>query len=259
MLRRVPVAALLALSVGAAASAAEVASGEISQAERMVFLDEHLSRTRPPTVLRYSLEERAPEAPKPEAPAPGAPAPRRVPQLPAPTPGERLKLELKVRSDGGCCAVAAEDVGGQAFGYLPQLDDARSNPVILYFLERDIRQMSAATGGQANYFRKLIRVALADHATVRETTVRYGGRAVAAHEVRVAPYVDDPRRSLYEILSQKAYSFLLAPDVPGGVYQIRAATPAPATGAAPVAETVLTLAEATLAAAPAPSVQERTQ
>jgi hypothetical protein len=244
---------LTALLCGGTAFAAEAQSSEISPAEQLVFLEDHLSGVRAPTVLRYRVEETAPAAPKADAPPP------RGPQVPAVKPGEQLKLDLKPTAEGGCCAVAAEDVGGEAFGYMPQIESAKANPVVLYFLERDIRRMSAATGGQSAYFRKQIRLALADHATVRDTTVRYGGRQIAAREVRVTPYADDPRRPLLGPLADKGYSFVFAAEAPGGIYQLRTDTPAPAAGAPPVTETVLTLAEPTVAVGPGLSVQERSQ
>ena len=40
------------------------------------------------------------------------------------------------------------------------------NPVLLYFLERDIREMERLTGGKSGYFRKAIRLALARSASV---------------------------------------------------------------------------------------------
>lgn len=252
MRRRVLASLLLpSLLCGGAAVAADSPSSEISPAERMVFVDEHFAQTKAPLVLRYRVEETASEPPS-ETPKEAGP-PR--PQVPGVKPGEQLKLDLKPTAEGGCCTVEPEDVGGQAFGYMPSIENAKSNPVLLYFLERDIRRMSAATGGQAAYFRKAIRLALVDRATVRDTTVRYGGREIAAHEVRVSPYVDDPRRAILGPLADKVYSFVLAAAAPGGVYQIRTATPA---GAAPASETVLTLAEPTVAVAGGP-LQERPQ
>jgi hypothetical protein len=207
------------LAFGALA-ASGARAGDISAAERLVFMGNDLEQIRPPVSLRYGLDETGPQAN---------------------AKGEQLQLTLQARDDGGCCAVAAREVGGETFGPLAPVSDAKANPVILYFLERDIHQMQGQTGGQSNYFRRLIRLSLADEATVKDTTIRYGGRDLAAEEVRVVPYAHDPRVAQFGPLVGKSYVFVLAKAVPGGVFQIRTSTAAPADHASPGADTVLTL------------------
>ncbi len=98
---------------------------------------------------------------------------------------------------------------------------AEGNPAILYFLERDIREMQRLTGGKANYFRKRIRMAVYEGASMRRLTLPYRGRLVAVQEISIAPYRDDPNRARYEKLANKEYVFLLSDAVPGGLYAIR--------------------------------------
>ncbi len=197
-------------------------AADISPAETQLFLDEHLRVVKPPSTLRYGFEETI-----------GRAAPVRA----------ELELTLTARSDGGCCAVSAEQTGGPAFAVLPTLEDAKANPVILYFLEREIRQMQGMTGGQSSHFRRLIRLALAESAQLRDTTIRYGGRDLPAREIRIEPYRDDPRRFQYPALAGKAYVFVLADQIAGGVYQIRSIVLGSAAGAPPLAQSLLTLAE----------------
>ena len=65
---------------------------------------------------------------------------------------------------------------------LPALNGAQGNPVLLGFLERDISEMKRMTGGSTSYFRKRIRIALAEAASVEPVTVSYGGRQVVRFE-----------------------------------------------------------------------------
>jgi hypothetical protein len=197
-------------------------AAEISPAENLLFLDGHLAGVHPPASLHYRFEETLGGGPERKS---------------------ELELALKAGSKGACCDVAAKETGGPAFAVLPPVEDAKANPVILYFLERDIRQMQGLTGGQSSYFRRLIRLSLAEDATLRDTTVRYRGRDWPAREILVEPYRDDPRRDQYAALAAKTYRFVLAPGLPGGVYQIGALVPAAAGGAAPLAQTLLTLVE----------------
>ena len=106
---------------------------------------------------------------------------------------------------------------------MPPLDDARGNPVLLGFLEHDIAQMSRLTGGSATYFRKRIRMALANGAQVVAQPITWQGRQVPAQVVRIQPYRDDPLHARYEKYAGKTYRFVLSDSVPGGVYQLATA------------------------------------
>jgi hypothetical protein len=105
---------------------------------------------------------------------------------------------------------------------------------VLYFLERDIREMSRLTKGKANYFRKRIRMAIAESAQIKEVSLPYRGKNVAAREISVAPYLDDPLRTRFEKLANKQYVFTLSDAVPGGVYAVRTRIDGESPAAAPL-------------------------
>jgi hypothetical protein len=110
---------------------------------------------------------------------------------------------------------------------LGDIDAANANPVILYFLERDIREMHRLTGGSATYFRKRIRMALAEGAEVTNQAVDVESRRVAATQIRIAPYRDDPARSRYEKFADKTYVFTLSDEIPGKVVELHSEVLAP--------------------------------
>jgi hypothetical protein len=199
----------------------------LSAAEQMVFLGDHLKNTRRPTVLRYNFGK-----------AGSLEAAER----------DEFRLTLREREAGGCCIAEGAFQGEHRQLPLPEIDSPMANPVILYFLEHDVRDMQRRTQGQSAYFRRRIRMSLADQATVVPVTIRYGGRELPAREVRVAPYLQDPMRSRYERYAAKQYVIVLADDVPGGVYQLRTLLPAEPGKPALIEET-LTLAEPADAAA----------
>ena len=114
----------------------------------------------------------------------------------------------------------ATSSAARASSALPEVEEAEGNPVILYFLERDIREMQRLTKGQPNYFRKRIRMAIYQGAPIREVSLPYRGKTVAAREISIAPYLDDPTRARFEKLANKQYVFMLSDAVPGGVYAI---------------------------------------
>lgn len=192
---------LLGLAVGLPAAAATSApSSDYSAAERLLFVDEHLAAEHPPAMLRYSF--------------------RKSGSLEAPFE-DTVSVTLGARADGSCCTAAGEFLSGEHRLALPQIDEARSNPVILYFLEHDVRDMQRLTKGQQAHFRKRIRMSVYQGAEVRPATFRYRGRTVSGEEVSISPYLDDPSRARFERLARKHYVFMMSDAVPGRVYGIR--------------------------------------
>ena len=110
---------------------------------------------------------------------------------------------------------------------MSDIDAANANPVILFFLEREVREMHRLTGGSVNYYRKRIRMALAEGGQVEAVTLDLGPRRIAATEIHIAPYRDDPARSRYEKFAEKTYIFTLSDDVPGKVVELRSELSAP--------------------------------
>jgi hypothetical protein len=118
----------------------------------------------------------------------------------------------------------------------PPIENFRGNPLIMLFLEHDVQEMSAATGGSALYFRNRIRNAFLVSAETESVTFEFDGRGLSGTRVVVSPFMKDPHLIPFPGLEQKSYEFLLSPEIPGGVYRIRSVTP---DGGEPIEETVL--------------------
>jgi hypothetical protein len=142
---------------------------------------------------------------------------------------DRVNIRLQRPAAGNaCCTASGEFLSGARRVSLPDVEQAEGNPVTLYFLEHDIRDMKARTKGSITYFRKRIRMALYQSASVRDVTVTYRGRAVAAREIRIEPYLDHPNRAKFERFVRKQYTFVLSDAVAGAVVSIRSVVPADA-------------------------------
>jgi hypothetical protein len=195
-----------------------------SAAERALFMTPHLARLRPPTTLRYQFEKSG---------------------TLEDSFADVVTLKLAARADGACCAASADFLTGARRLALPEVEAAEGNPVLLYFLERDIREMNRRTKGQASYFRKRIRMAVFQGARTREVQLTYRGKPIAARQYIVAPYVDDPLRARFETLANKQYFFTLSDAVPGAVVALRSQIDAAQAGAAPLVVEQLLLDGAT--------------
>lgn len=200
---------LAALLLVAALPAATRAADDFSPAERALFMTNHLAALKPPTTLRYAF--------------------RKTGSLEAGY-AEPVAVNLKPGPDGACCTASADFLEGEHRVSLPEVEGATGNPVILFFLERDVREMKRLTKGQSTYFQKRIRMAIYQGAREMSATVLYGGKPVAARQFIVAPYLDDPMKARFENLAGKTYEFTLSDAVPGGVYSIRTRVDGPSPG-----------------------------
>jgi hypothetical protein len=216
------VAMLAVLAPGVTAAQA------VSQAETLLFETDHLARMKPPATLEYAF--------------------RKDSNL---EPGYSDKVRLELARVNGKLSATLHFLSGEHKQEIPALEEAHGNPVLLGFLEHDIAEMKRLTGGSTSYFRKRIRMALAEGARVTLQPITYDGKALQAQAVRIQPYLDDPLHARFEPYVRKTYTFIVSEQVPGGVYQLGTSlgnpgvVPPVAGRSAPAFEETLTLVSVT--------------
>jgi hypothetical protein len=193
--------------------------GSFSEAERLLFTQDHFKSLGAATRLDYEYRKRG---------------------LLEAEFTEPVQVAVSARTAQGRHDVKVQFLSGARHMDLQDVKDAEGNPVILYFLEREVREMHRLTGGSANYYRKRIRIALADNAQVKPVSLQVGGKNVPARDIFIAPYHDDPARSRYERFAEKTFHLTLSDDVPGCVVEMRNELLQPTSGGG---EPVLLLAE----------------
>jgi hypothetical protein len=222
----------------AALAPAVVQAQAISSAETLLFETDHLARLKAPATLVYDF--------------------RKVSNV---EPGFSDQVRLHLAKVKGKLSATLHFLSGEHKQEIPALEEAHGNPVLLGFLEHDIAEMKRLTGGSTSYFRKRIRMALAQDAQVSMQSITYQGKALQAQAVRIQPYLNDPMHARFEKYLRKTYTFVLSDQVPGGLYELRtslgngaavrtAAAPAAASSAAssatsPVIDETLTLISVT--------------
>lgn len=180
---------------------------QYSEAERQLFVRAHLAGMAPPARLHYRYE--------------------RTGTL-EPDSADRATLTLS--GQPGALTAAVDYLSDERKLELPAISPVEGNPIILYFLEREVRELKRLTGGAPGFYRNRIRKALAGDAKVHETEVSLDGRLLKGIEIRIDPYVDDPARPRFEKFAERYYVMVLSPDIPGEVYQLKAELPGPAAG-----------------------------
>jgi hypothetical protein len=220
MINRRRFLALLALGglLPVGTRAAEQSS--FSEAERLLFTEDHFKSLTSAVKLEYEYRKRGSLEEEFSDP---------------------VRISVGAKNKSGGRDVKVEFLSGKRRMELPEVRDAEGNPLILYFLEREVREMNRLTGGSINYYRKRIRIALAEGAQVKPVSVTVSGKPVQAREINIAPYRDDPARPRYEKFAEKTFAFTLSDQVPGGIVEMRSELLAPVAGAEPtlvVAESV---------------------
>lgn len=206
-----PLIHALLLSGAVLAAPAAFAGDEISPAEQRVFLDEHLKNVTGAAEVRYTFTSKA---------------------LAKDSFSDQVTLKVGA-GEPDKRSVDVDFLTGARQMKLASIEGGTGNPVILYFLEHDIRDMHDRLGGQSAYFRKRIRLALADDATIKPVKLQYGKRTVDGQEVTISPYRNDPLKDRLKQFVSKTYVFTLSDAVPGGVFELRTHVDA---GASPEAE-----------------------
>lgn len=190
-------AALLILAMQAATAQ------DISTAETLLFQTNHLKNVHAPATLRYTFHKEG-----------------------SAEPGFDDQVQLVLSNTKP--AATLQFLTGPRQYTAPAVDDPEGNPVLLGFLEHDIAEMQRLTGGSSAYFRKRIRLALAESAQVRPRHFTYAGKGIDGREIVIEPYANDPMRARFEQYVGKRYTFVVSDKVPGGVYQVHAVAGKPA-------------------------------
>lgn len=200
-------------------------SQEISAAEKILFQSKHLENVANPQKLRYTYVHEEAEGKNFT---------------------DEVVIDIQKKNPDGTASTASQFLTGDRQFPIENLTGAEGNPAVLGFLERDIKEMKRLTGGQPNYFRKRIRIALAESAKVDPVSFSYKGREIKGQKIVIQPYLNDPMQHKFTQYVDKRYVFILSDQIPGSVYQIQTSIPTKSQGAektdAKLIEETMTLA-----------------
>jgi hypothetical protein len=202
---------------GAPIAAASADPPPISRAETLLFLTPHLKDVQPPSRLHYAF--------------------RKSGTLEKGF-SDTIDVDITTSSDGKRKA-AMRSFSSTNPVSSPEFENAETNPVLLFYLDREISEMRRLTNGSTFHFSKQIRVALAESAQIKDVDIHFGGRTLRAQQITISPYVSDPYRDRYpdQRLMAKQYIFTICEAIPGIVYEVRGVVPAP--GGTPEGEAVI--------------------
>ncbi|WP_128080119.1 hypothetical protein [Roseicella frigidaeris] len=182
--------------------AAEEPSPPLSPAQRLLFETPHLAGLHAPLRLVYDFR-REEEGREPV--------------------GDVIRLAVREGEAPGRFDVTPEFLTGPRALHYPPAPGFRGNPLLLFALDREARELSAATGGSTVWFRNRIRQGFVDAAAMQRITLPFEGRPVPATEVVLQPFGGERRARRYQAMRLR---FVLAEAVPGWIHSIGSEVPA---------------------------------
>ena len=157
---------------------------------------------------------------------------------------DRVLERVEKVHDDGSKYIGFDYLTGEHHVDYPAVDGFNGNPLLMLFLESDMREMKERIGIPAAYLRNRVRAAFLDKATVTDATIDVAGAPVPARRITLQPFADDARLANLKVIQGKTYTFVLADAVPGMIAEMAAETPAdPAAGVPPLGVRVSFTAE----------------
>jgi hypothetical protein len=188
----------------------------LSAAQIALFESDHLAEIKSPATLDYAFQHTGGEPYE-----------------------DSVALVVSEVHDDGSKDLSVEFLNGEHRMEFEPVKRFHGNPLIMYFLEWDVRGMHKATGGSVLYFRNRIREGFVDQADMADVSITLDGRPQPATTITLRPYRHDPGIGRYAAFREKSYRFVLSHTVPGSVYEIEAALPADASGAPAIIDRVV--------------------
>ncbi|MCP3870721.1 MAG: hypothetical protein GY703_22035 [Gammaproteobacteria bacterium] len=205
MLKLSTVTALIALIVTRSAIAVEggAPTPELNPAQQLFFMDNHLRGVNEGSILDYRFSSIT-EGEEPFT--------DRVRMIVTAVENEK-KRSIKFDFLSGARHIDFTP----ATGYV-------GNPVLIHFLEYDIKQMARETGGGSGYFRNVIRRSF-ETSLMRPVTITFEGNTLDATEIVVKPFISDSNIDKFRAYQEKQYEFIFSNRIPGGVYRMHSLVP----------------------------------
>lgn len=179
---------------------------DYTPAQRLLYASNHLKAVTVNDVLTYSFQRQG--------------------SLETPFDDKAIMTVSSIGADGKK-TLNVDFLTGPHHVDVPPLSGFNGNPILMVFLEHDVKEMSEFTKGSTLFFRNRIRdaFATAEKAKITPTTVTIDGKSIKAKLLTLEPYVGVPEIDRFRKFEHKSYQFVIGDDVPGGIYSIRTVTP----------------------------------
>ena len=127
--------------------------------------------------------------------------------------------------EGGPEAVEMTFRQDERFRGLGSFPASVGNPMIMYFYESTIRDMSESAGGSPFYIRNRIKDSLTVPQTIETATAQYDGETIDVQRVTLKPFADDPNGAAMKGFADLEMTVTMSEAVPGWYVSLDAQVP----------------------------------
>ncbi|MEQ8659421.1 MAG: hypothetical protein RLW62_01250 [Gammaproteobacteria bacterium] len=199
---------------------------EFSEAETRMWMTDQLKAVDTPMTLRYSFTRSGSLEPGFE---------------------DEVRFVIDAINEDGTKGASVQFFTGERQFPVPPVSSTDVNPILKVYLQGDVYEMNRLTDPEGSarerwrYFQRRVKLALAESATVTPHTFEFSDREWQGHEIRFAPYVNDPKRDLFERFADKTYRVIVSDELPGYVYRVETVIPSAGEAEEPLIREVMQL------------------
>lgn len=180
-----------------------------NEAQKLLLMKDHLSKIKKPSILRYSFERKSQKA----------------------DDSFKDTIDLKVTKvkESGAKDLSFEFFTGSRKRPYPDVQDFRTNGLVMVSLTRDIWQMARDIGKhaqQANYFGKRINISFRKDPAIEDVELKTESGTIKAKKITLQPFLKDYHVAKFRQFEHKTYEFFFSEDIPGEFYMLRTFVPA---------------------------------
>lgn len=126
-----------------------------------------------------------------------------------------IDLTVKTIAADGTRDVSMQVFHGDRARPMESLPDMTGNPILIFFLDRAVNNLTSLAGGNRMYFKGKFRDGLREKAKVEPVKVDYAGGKVDGFKITVSPYESDPNALRMLGYEGARFSFTISDNVPG--------------------------------------------
>ncbi len=179
---------------------------ELTEAEKLVFEEQHLKEVNGHQSLIYSFERTSVfgDAFKDE-----------------------IKLDVRDEAEAGYKSISFEFFSKDRRRPYPSFSNVATNPLLVLYFNKDAWDLARRikAKGTVNYLRNRIMDAIGDVKKIDEITVQYNGKDIKAKRITFSPYAKDKNRHNFVHYADIEYQMVLSSEIPGMLYEIISRVP----------------------------------
>jgi hypothetical protein len=126
-----------------------------------------------------------------------------------------IDLTVQKIADNGTRDISMQVFHGERARPIESLPDMTGNPILIFFLDRAVNNITALAGGNRMYFKGKFRDGIRDKSKIEPVKVDYAGGKVDGFKITVSPFEGDPNALRMLGYEGARFSFTISDNVPG--------------------------------------------